>query len=424
MNDVQKLLHFIEENNLEKAQKIFSKLKRNGTDEEKYLLAENLFQLGFLEQAKELYELLLKSYPDENELKILLAEILIDLNQEEEAILYLNAIDKEDAFYPQALLVSADLYQVLGLFEVSEQKLIEAKKLLTDEPVIDFALGELYHSQGLFLKAVKYYKSLLELGHEEISGVFLPERMAEAYSASGAFEEAIPYYEKALQHHQDIDTLFGFAFTCYQAGFYKKAIKAFTDLKAMDHEFHSLYLYLAKAYEHEGELERSLATVKQGLTVDRFNKELFYYGGKVALKENKEELAETYIREALALDPGYLAAALTLNKLLIHQERYEEVLEVIEKINEEGEVDPQLRWDAAVSHNALEQYSNALKSYRLAYNDFKDNEKFLLEYGYFLREEGDIRAAVKVFRQLLEKDPTNEEIMIVLEQLEQDDIHF
>src|SRR5690606_30887697 len=153
-------------------------------------------------------------------------------------------------------------------------------------------------------------------------------------------------------------------------------------------------------------------------------KELFYYGGKVALKENKEELAETYIREALALDPGYLAAALTLNKLLIHQERYEEVLEVIEKINEEGEVDPQLRWDAAVSHNALEQYSNALKSYRLAYNDFKDNEKFLLEYGYFLREEGDIRAAVKVFRQLLEKDPTNEEIMIVLEQLEQDDIHF
>ncbi len=80
-----------------------------------------------------------------------------------------------------------------------------------------------------------------------------------------------PYSEKALQHHQDIDTLFGFAFTCYQAGFYKKAIEdIITDLKAMDKANFIPYTYTYKAYGIEGELERSLATVKQGLTVRQF----------------------------------------------------------------------------------------------------------------------------------------------------------
>jgi len=37
-------------------------------------------------------------------------------------------------------------------------------------------------------------------------------------------------------------------------------------------------------------------------------------------------------REALALDPELTEAALTLNKLLLHQERYEDVLEIVKII--------------------------------------------------------------------------------------------
>ena len=45
---------------------------------------------------------------------------------------------------------------------------------------------------------------------------------------------------------------------------------------------------------------------------------------KLLLKLGKEEPAENYFREALALDPGYTEAALTLNKLFLQKEQYKQ----------------------------------------------------------------------------------------------------
>src|SRR5699024_12059727 len=53
----------------------------------------------------------------------------------------------------QALLILADLYQVLGMTEVSEAKLKEAARILPDESLIEFALAELYFSINKFDEA-------------------------------------------------------------------------------------------------------------------------------------------------------------------------------------------------------------------------------------------------------------------------------
>ena len=89
-----------------------------------------------------------------------------------------------------------------------------------------------------------------------------------------------------------------------QAGYYRTAIEKFIELKELDPEYHSLYLHLAIAYEREEELENSLLTIQEGIKQDEFNKDLFYYGGKIAIKLGKVEEGEKYFREALALRPG------------------------------------------------------------------------------------------------------------------------
>ena len=91
---------------------------------------------------------MLELYPGEGELIISIAEILIDSDQEDEAMLMLENISPEDDLYPSALLLEADFYQLQGMPEVSERKLLQAKELLPDEIIIDFALGELYYQQG------------------------------------------------------------------------------------------------------------------------------------------------------------------------------------------------------------------------------------------------------------------------------------
>lgn len=293
MNKVERIISLIENGRHKEALTLYKEILNTGSDEEKFTLAEDLFQFGFLEEVKGLLENLLETYPDEGELLVMLAEVHIELGDEEKAILLLEKISEEDSSYPESLLLLADLYQMNGLYEVSEQKLLKAKRILPDEVVIDFALGELYAEEGKLNEAIKAYEAVLQ-SETEIAGVNIHRRIAEMLSSSGAFEEALPFYEKAMDEKLEIDALFGYAFTALQAGFNKTAIEKFLELKELDPEYHSLYLYLAKAYEREGELESGLKTVKEGIKYDEFNKDLFFYGGKLALKLGDEEEAEKF----------------------------------------------------------------------------------------------------------------------------------
>jgi tetratricopeptide (TPR) repeat protein len=181
--------------------------------------------------------------------------------------------------------------------------LLQAKDLLPSESIIDFALGELYYQQGRNQEAISAYIKVLE-HEEEIGGVNLNQRLAEALSGAGKFEEALPYFEKALENHLEINTLFEYALTAYQAGMYQTAIQKFVELKELDREYHSMYLYLARAYEHLENVDEALKTVKEGIRADEYNKELYFFGGKLALKKGLDEEAEEFFKEALALDPG------------------------------------------------------------------------------------------------------------------------
>jgi tetratricopeptide (TPR) repeat protein len=416
MNAVEKALQLIKQGDMNQANIHINRIKMSESAEDILLLGEEMMQLGFMEEAKGLFEHLLSLYPGEGELILSLAEIMIDLDQEDEAMLILEKISQSDEMYPSALLLEADLYQMQGMDEVSEQKLLKAKELLPDEVLIDFALGELYYQQGRDQEAISCYLKVLE-EQSEIGGVNVNQRIAEALSGSGKFEEALPYFEKSLQAKLEINTLFEFGFTAYQAGMYETAINKLNELKELDHEYNSLYLYLAKSYEQIEDLEKSLSTVKEGIRVDQYNKELYFYGGKIALKKGLTDEAEELFREALAIDPGYLEAALTLLKLLIHEERFEDVLETIENVKSYGEDDPQFDWMSAVSLQKLEQYQEALKHYRIAYNSFNNNQDFLEDYGFFLIEEGDRHTAREIFNRLLQENPANDEYILVLERL-------
>lgn len=416
MHIVDEIISLLEDGQHVEAIKKYKDILKNGDAEVQFDLGERLFQLGFLEEAKTLFEVLLEKYPEEGEILVFLAEIHLELDNEEQALALLERISEQDPTFPQSLLLLADLYQMQGLFEVSEQKILTAKKLLPNEKIIDFALGELYAEQGKFVEAVEEYEKVL-IDQTEIAGVNLHQRLAEVLSVSGKFEEALPFYDKALEEKLEINTLFGYAFTAYQAGYFRTAIEKFNELMELDPEYHSLYLYLAKAFEQEEELEECFRVIQLGMKQDEFNKDLFFYGGKIALKLGQETKAEQLLREALVLDPGFTEAALILNKLFLQKERFEDVLDLIENIEAIDEEEPQLLWDAAIALQKTEDYLQALNKYERAYTFFKNNTDFLLDYGYFLMEEGKTREAAEIFSELVKEDPSNEEFLEILDRL-------
>lgn len=119
------------------------------------------------------------------------------------------------------------------------------------------------------------------------------------------------------------------------------------------------------------------------------------------------------------MDPGYVEAILTLSKLYMSQEKYEEVIELITHANEYNEHDPNFDWDLAKAYQETEEYEKAATHYEAASRVFLDEYAFLEEYGYFLLEEGNREKAKEMFKKLLVLDPSSVEIQDILFQLEE-----
>lgn len=417
MQKFEQAVSYIENGEAEKGLQLLKEQLKIANDEEKYDIARYYHTLGFTDEALSITEDLRLLYPEESEFTVFLAELYIDLDKEDEAIEVLHDIPENDDLYVQSLLLVADLFQMQGFDDVAEQKLLKAKEMMPDEPVITFGLAELYSSKGEEQKAITYYESLLA-EHKVMGGVVIALRLGETLSAIGNWEEAISYYEAGLEEQKDIHSLFGYAFTLYQGEEYQRAIGAWQELKELDPEYASLYMYLAKSYEKEGMLQESYETLHEGIKVDELSVPFYVELANIAAKLGKIAEAEEVLQKALELDPGHLGATLKYAYILKEQEKYEELIAVVERAIDSGEPDTQLLWDLAFAKKQLEMYSDALKHYESAYTSFKNHPDFLEEYGYFLLEEGMRKEAKEVFTQLIQLDPTQIHIEELLYNLE------
>lgn len=142
----EKMLAALKDENLTEATLMFEEALKKDEPEILASLAEELQALGFLEEAKRILEKLLIDFPQEDIFYLSLAEISIENDNIDDAFEYLERIKPESANYLESLLVTADLYQVLGIPEVSEAKLLQAKTIAPEESLITFALAELHFS--------------------------------------------------------------------------------------------------------------------------------------------------------------------------------------------------------------------------------------------------------------------------------------
>ena len=158
-----------------------------------------MVQIGFLEEAEQTFLHLLEKYPNNEELYLGLAEVAIENDNSDQALNFIEKVPKDSDYYVQALLLSADLYQMIGIPEVSEAKLTEAAKILPDESLIQFALAELFFNTERFGEAATIYQILLNSGITEMADILLEERLGTALSMEGQFEEAIIHLRLALE---------------------------------------------------------------------------------------------------------------------------------------------------------------------------------------------------------------------------------
>ncbi|RXJ03960.1 hypothetical protein DS745_00795 [Anaerobacillus alkaliphilus] len=401
--ELKQALALIDEGKMEKAITQLKKVNETADHDTKYSLAEVYYELGLVDLAKAIIEELLMLYPDEGELYTFMAELLIDLDEEDEAIEMLLEIKEDDPVYVQGQLLLADLYQLQGLDEVAEQKLLIAESKVPEEPIVLFGLGEFYLSRGDYLRSIPYYKKVLPF-QDELDGTNIALRLAEAYSASGSFEEAITYYEQGIDENATIDAHFGYGYTAFQLSQYTVAITQFEKVIDMDESYSSVYSYLGEAYEEEGQIHEALQIFKKGIEIDEFNEALYVQGARVSLNNGYINDGEEYLRKVVAINPSNFEGAKMLSSLLKKEERFEELLELINYLKEQGEEDPLFDWFLASAKRNLSEDLSIIQTYQEIEEALSHDSDFMEEYGQVLLENGYKEKGVEVLRKALKLD--------------------
>ncbi|MEL5938728.1 tetratricopeptide repeat protein, partial [Tetragenococcus halophilus] len=378
-------------------------------------LGESLLSIGFLEEAKQVFENLKSRHPEQKENNLPLAEIAVENNETDAALELLEEIGSDSELYPQALLVTADLYQVLGIPEVSESKLKEASRILPDEPLIQFALAELYLSMDRFNEAAFIYQHLLELGEEEINHVSIKERLGTTLSLEGDFENAVEYLEASLEEGETDERLFQTAFVYRQLKDNDKSIRYLQELRELNPQYRALYLPLAESLQEEELVEEAQTVIEEGIQENPYQVDLYHFASENSYRLHDAKKAEDYLLQALELGEKTEETLLTLSNLYINEERFEEAIKTVQQM--EDTQNPYALWNLAHAYNELEDFEQAGQYYEQASVELKHEPDFMKEYGIFLREEGRLEEAKSYLSHYLEHEPGDMEAESILDDL-------
>ncbi len=411
------MIDALQNEKIEEAYQFFEQALLSDDNDQLQELALVLFDIGFLEETKEIATQLLDKNNSNDGMRLLLAEIAIEEGDDNKALLYLEELTRGSDYYVQSLLVEADYYQVHGLPEVSEQKLIEAREIIGDHPIVMFALGELYYSMRRYEEAMRLYEQLLQQGRDTLANVDLFARLANSYSAVGQFDDAVEYYKKSLDKAENIDRYFELAMTYYQQEEYEKAIENYELVLETDPAYTSIYPYLGDSYEKLEEYETALDTLLIGVTYDKTNSTLYYKTAEIYNILGDYEKAVSYYEEANELEPMNLSHRLAYIQVLFNKGEYKKILKVIAEAERLDSFDSRFYWAQALAYNEIEEYVKAGENFEKAYAYFDDRIDFLKDYIYFLREDGQWKKLNEVIDKYLQLNPEDLDILQMREDL-------
>lgn len=364
-----------------------------------FQFGDTLLQYGLNPQGLKVFSRLFELYPDEPDVMAYYIECLIDDNQHDKAIEILH----NTPLTVERLMLEADIYQQQDMLEVAIEKVKQAYAMSSEDPIISFALAELYYFDGQYLPAVRSYEYLINNGIDRVNNVNIQSRIADCVLQSGDYEEAVEYYEKIDDKDMLSDDYFKMAISYQKADRIERSIQTLQTLLDKDPDYMQAYLLLVNLLESERKYNDAIIVGQKGLSLNEFYKELLVDTGRIMIKMHNEKGVE-YLIQALTIDPSYVEASLLLADYYREEEAYEDLVKLFAYIDEE-DLDLTVMWHLAFSYQQLEKDTEAKHFYAESYNVLKDNTQFLTDYYNYAREIADVKLAEQLYALILQIDP-------------------
>ena len=411
---VEQIQNALEEQELEKVYTLFHQFMNEVTEEQ----IEELIELaafsassGFFDEARQAYLLLTQFEPEESTWTILLAEILVNQGEYDQALSVLYDIPEDNQNYPSVLVILSELYKAQGYYDVAERKLLLAKELAPEETILDFYLGTLLFESGAMERSVQYLERFLKNSHEETG----EENRARELLVEASLEigNAEPLQELLLDEGLESasnELLVTIAKHDVQEGNVDHAEKLYQEILSRDEENYEALLGLSHIQMFKHEYLKAIMSLSKMTETYPYEKEPFFSLGVSYLSIGQMEKGQEALKQAYELSPESFEIMQAYIEVLLYQEEFEEVQDIIASEIEEGLENGQIFYLMARAKEGLEEFEEALEFYQKASVELEDSVEFIIDYVRFLREEGRTTEAKEWLEHGQNLEPLNEDL--------------
>ena len=411
---VEQIQNALEEQELEKVYSLFHQFMEEVTEdniEELIDLAAFSASSGFFDEARQAYLLLTQFEPEESAWTILLAEILVNQGEYDQALSVLYDIPEDNPNYPSVLVILSELYKAQGYYDVAERKLLLAKELAPEEAILDFYLGTLLFESGSMERSVQYLERFLKNSTEETGEENRArELLVEASLEIGNDEPLQELVSDEGLASASNELLMSIAKHDIQEGNVDHAKKLYQEILSRDEEHYEALLGLSHIQMFKHEYLKAIMSLSKMIETYPYEKEPFFSLGVSYLSIGQMEKGQEALKQAYELSPESFEIMQAYTEILLYQEEFEEVQDILAREIEEGLENGQIFYLMARAKEGLEEFEEALEFYQKASVELEDSVEFIIDYVRFLREEGRTTEAKEWLEHGQNLEPLNEDL--------------
>ena len=411
---VEQIQNALEEQELEKVYSLFHQFMNEVTEEQ----IEELIELaafsassGFFDEARQAYLLLTQFEPEESAWTILLAEILVNQGEYDQALSILYDIPEDNLNYPSVLVILSELYRAQGYYDVAERKLLLAKELAPEEAILDFYLGTLLFESGSMERSVQYLERFLKNSTEETGEENRARELLVEASLEIGNEEPLQELvsDEGLASASN-ELLISIAKYDIQEGNYDHAKKLYQEILSRDEEHYEALLGLSHIQMYKHEYLKAIMSLSKMTETYPYEKEPFFSLGVSYLSIGQMDKGQEALKQAYELSPESFEIMQAYTEILLYQEEFEKVQDILAREIEEGLENGQIFYLMARAKEGLEEFEEALEFYQKASVELEDSVEFIIDYVRFLREEGRVAEAKEWLEHGQNLEPLNEDL--------------
>lgn len=362
--------------------------------------------------AAKIYKNLILEEPENIDYKMQLGNLYVKAGKDDQALTLFKQVEKADDENLDVLVAISGVYRRQKRYEESvaflEQALVICESNPKSRAKISYNLGFTYRQMGNYEEAIKCFEEVVD---ENPSDVLANNHLGAIYALQGNHGKAIEAYNRGLKYDPNHPILqFNIAKSYAEIGETVKAQSCFEGaLRAKPGWTEAIEAY-ADLLLGENKVAEADTVVSQALELYPDDVKMHTAKGNVYNRQSIFDHAETEFKKALDVDENYKNALTGLATSLEKQEKYDEAVETISKVEKLNPTDVRIMKQAAHIHLSADKLESAYERIVKLQKLIKNDVQIVNLLGQYYICKDDPKKAEECFANIKKLNPDYNEV--------------